>query len=85
MALSLSGERSVAATTPANPFAAFARWIARAQAARARRVALSALLELDQARLSDLGISRDDIVTAMAPGAHAVPVLNAARARNARA
>ena len=85
MALSLPGERSVAAAKPANPFAAFVRWIARAQAARARRVALSALLELDQARLSDLGISRDDIVTAMTPGAHAVPVLNAARARNARA
>ena len=61
MALSLPGERSLAAATPVNPLAAFARWIAKAQAARTRRVALSALLELDHARLADLGISRDDI------------------------
>jgi uncharacterized protein YjiS (DUF1127 family) len=85
MALSLPGERSLAAATPANPFVAFARWIAKAQAARTRRVALSALLELDHARLSDLGISRDDIVAALASGTHAAPILNAARARSARA
>ena len=84
MALSLPGERSLAAATPANPFVAFARWIAKAQAARTRRVALSALLELDHARLSDMGISRDDVVAALASGAHAAPILNAARARNAR-
>ena len=85
MALSLPGERSLAAATPANPFVAFARWIAKAQAARTRRAALLALLELDHSRLSDLGISRDDIIAALAPGAHAAPTLNAARARNARA
>ncbi len=66
MALSLPGERSLAAATPANPFAAFARWIAKAKAARTRRIALSALLELDHARLNDLGISRDDITAALA-------------------
>ena len=85
MALSLPGERSLAAATPANPFAAFARWIAKAQAARTRRVALSALLELDHARLDDLGISRHDINVALASRGKAGPVLNAARARNARA
>jgi uncharacterized protein YjiS (DUF1127 family) len=85
MALSLPGERSLAAATPANPFAAFARWIAKAQAARTRRVALSGLLELDHSRLSDLGISRDDVVAALASRTHAAPILNAARARNARA
>jgi uncharacterized protein YjiS (DUF1127 family) len=85
MALSLPGERSLAAATPANPFAAFARWIAKAQAARTRRTALSALLELDHARLSDLGLCRDDVVAALASGTHAGPILNAARARNARA
>ena len=84
MALSLPGERSLAAATPANPFAAFARWIAKAQAARTRRVALSALLELDHSRLSDLGISRDDVVAALASRTQAAPILNAARARNAR-
>jgi uncharacterized protein YjiS (DUF1127 family) len=84
MALSLPGERSLAAATPANPFAAFARWIAKAKAARTRRVALSALLELDHARLSDLGISRSDINAALASRAHAGPILNEARARNSR-
>ena len=85
MALSLPGERSLAAATPANPLAAFVRWIAKAQAARTRRVALSALLELDHARLNDLGISRNDVTTAIAARNQAGPILNAARARNARA
>ncbi|WP_156460273.1 hypothetical protein [Devosia sp. Root635] len=84
MALSLPGERSLAAATPANPFVALARWIARAQAARTRRVALSALLELDHNRLSDLGISRDDVVAALACNSQAGSMLNAARARSAR-
>ena len=84
MALSLPGERSLAAATPANPFAAFARWIAKARAARSRRAALKALLELDHGRLNDLGISRDDITAALASSGQAGPMLNAARARNAR-
>lgn len=83
MALSLPGERSPAAAKPANAFAALARWIAKAQAARNRRVALSALLELDDARLDDLGISRDDVMKALASKSVG-PILNAARARNAR-
>ena len=85
MALSLPGERSLAPATPANPVVAFARWIAKAQAARARRAALSALLDLDHEQLNDLGVSRDDVVAALASGAHAGPILNAARARNAYA
>ena len=84
MALSLPGERSLAAATPANPFVAFTRWIAKAKAARTRRIALSALLELDHARLNDLGISRHDITAALAAKTQAGPILNAARARNAR-
>lgn len=85
MALSLPGERSVAAAALLNPFAAFARWIAKAQAARTRRVALMALMELDHSRLNDLGISRSDISQALARGKHCPElVLNAARARNAR-
>jgi uncharacterized protein YjiS (DUF1127 family) len=83
MALSLPGERSVAAAMPAHPFAAFLRWTARAQAARGRRKALSALLELDDSRLNDLGIYRNDIAAALAsPGL--ARTLNAARARNAQ-
>lgn len=85
MALSLHGERSLAAATPVNPFAAFARWIAKAQAARTRRLALSALLDLDRARLNDLGISRDDVTSAIASPAQAGRMLNTARARSARA
>ncbi|GLQ10802.1 hypothetical protein GCM10007913_27340 [Devosia yakushimensis] len=85
MALSLSGERSVVAATPLNPFAAFMRWIAKAQAARTRRTALLGLLELDSERLRDLGISRHDVVEAMrSKGAAASLALNAARAGNAR-
>ncbi|MHA6691787.1 hypothetical protein [Devosia sp. A449] len=84
MALSLPGERSIAAATPANPIAAFARWIAQAQAAHTRRVALSALLDLDHSRLSDLGISRDDVVVAMTTPGQAGRVLSAARACSAR-
>ena len=86
MALSLPGERSLAAATPAHPFAAFTRWIAKAQAARTRRVALEALLELDHSRLSDLGISREDISQALVRRNDCPElVLNAARARSARA
>ncbi|KFC67302.1 hypothetical protein FF80_02223 [Devosia sp. LC5] len=85
MALSLSGERSVAAATPFRPFAAFMRWIAKAQAARTRRTALASLLELDHARLNDLGITRQDVVDAMHKrGPAAGLALNTARASNAR-
>lgn len=85
MALSLPGERSLAAATPTNPFAALMRWIAKARAARTRRVALQALLELDHCHLDDLGISREDIKRARAhPAAAAQHTLNAARARNAK-
>lgn len=85
MALSLSGERSLAAASPAHPLAAIGRWVANAQAARTRRVALSALLDLDQSRLDDMGICRDDIAKAMAASTGAGRVLNAARSRAARA
>lgn len=84
MALSLPGERSVSAATPVHPFAAFQRWIAKAQAARTRRNALNALLELDHSRLADLGVSRDDVVAAIGSQT-GTQTLNAARARNARA
>lgn len=85
MALSLFGERSVAAATSPRPFAGFVRWIGKAQAARTRQAALSALLELDQSRLSDLGLSREDVLSALAHKDGTAGLgLNAARARNAR-
>ena len=85
MALSLPGERSLAAATPAHPFAAIMAWIAEVKAARTRRVALEALLQLDHDRLNDLGISRDDVIFALSSKSRAgVLELNAARSRNAR-
>lgn len=66
------------------PFVVFARWIAKSQTARTRRAALSGLLELDRARLDDLGISRDDLIKAMAASAQGGSILHSARARNSR-
>lgn len=86
MALSLFGERSLSAAAPVNPLYALAMWIGRVRTARARRVALERLLELDHCRLSDLGISRADIMDALAARSGLTPgmVLNAARARASR-
>ena len=86
MALSLPGERSVAAGSHVNPIRALIAWFAQAMTARTRRTALVSLLELDQAQLRDLGITAQDVVEAMHArnGRTASMVLNAARARNAR-
>jgi len=85
MALSLFGERSIAAATPINPAVAVRRWIARAQAGRARRLVLQSLLELEPSRLNDLGIEREDVLAALAlRGSRVGSSLNAVRARNAR-
>lgn len=75
-------ERSPATAEPANLLVAFAIWITKAQTARSRRAALLGLLELDYARLDDLGISRDDLLRAMTSNAQAGSILHAARARN---
>ncbi|MBE7733862.1 DUF1127 domain-containing protein [Devosia faecipullorum] len=55
-------------------------------AKRARRTALRSLLDLDNTRLKDMGIDRNDIAEAMSARNGRTPgmVLNAARARNAR-
>ncbi len=83
MALSLPGERSVAAASPVNPIAALVRWIVKARAARTRRVALTGLLELEHHRLADLGISRQDVLDALARK-DTGRSLGSVRARNAR-
>jgi Domain of unknown function (DUF1127). len=87
MALSLPGERSVAAGSHVTPIRRLLAWIAQVKANRARRTALRGLLDLDTARLKDLGIERADIAEAMTARNGRTPgmVLNAARARNARA
>ena len=86
MALSLPGERSVAAGSHVNPIRALVTWFARATTIRRRRTALKSLLDLDAARLRDLGITEQDIAEAMVARKGRTPgmVLNAARARNAR-
>jgi Domain of unknown function (DUF1127). len=86
MALSLPGERSVAAGSHVTPVRALFAWLARVRANRTRRAQLVSLLSLDAAQLRDLGITAQDVVEAMNVRDGRTPgmVLNAARARNAR-
>ena len=66
MAYSLSGERPLAAA--ARPFALLATlvtFVRQAGKARRRRVALTTLLEMDEYRLWDLGISPGDLRAAL--------------------
>lgn len=86
MAFSLHGERSIAAASPASPIRAFFAYLAKINANRTRRNALKTMLELDAARLRDLGVSANDIHEAMRAdqGRTSGMVLSAARARSAR-
>lgn len=86
MALSLPGERSVAAGSHVNPIRALIAWFTQVKANRTRRTALKSLLDLDASRLHDLGITPQDVAEAMAARNGRTPgmMLNAARARNAR-
>ena len=61
MAYSLSGERPYAAAWPIAVVVTLARAVARKARARRQRQAFTALLELEDYRLWDLGISRDDL------------------------
>jgi uncharacterized protein YjiS (DUF1127 family) len=65
MAYSLSGERPHVAAWPFTAFAFVFSGIARAAKARRRRIALAQLLEMNEHRLWDLGISRDDLSRAL--------------------
>jgi uncharacterized protein YjiS (DUF1127 family) len=86
MALSLPGERSITAATPPSFLSAFYAWFAAARRNRARRNALQGLLELDSARLHDLGLNRSDIHDAISAGQAraSVKILDDARALSAR-
>lgn len=86
MALSLSGERSIAAGSRATPIRAFFAWLGQVRANRTRRTALVSLLTLDATQLRDLGITAQDVAEALNVRDGRTPgmVLNAARARNAR-
>lgn len=83
MAYSLlfSERPGVARVAPVNPFRALARWVAGARTRRAQRLALSSLLDFDDALLEDLGISRQDVIEALQhPSAQAGQRLAARRA-----
>jgi uncharacterized protein YjiS (DUF1127 family) len=85
MAYSLSGERPAVAAVTLNPLRAFGRWVAKARAARAQRIALSTLLEFDAHRLDDLGINRGDLFDALHhPATSPGRELDERRARNSR-
>ncbi len=65
MAYSLSGEQPSAAAMPLNLLAALKAAVGQWAAARRRRIALTTLLELEDYRLWDLGISRSDLARAV--------------------
>lgn len=86
MALSLDGERSIAAASSANPIRVVLAFLARRAARLRQRRAVVEMLDLDAARLRDLGVTRADIAEALKAEKGRAPgmVLNAARARAAR-
>ncbi|WP_158626025.1 hypothetical protein [Arsenicitalea aurantiaca] len=61
MAYLLSSERPAASAAPAHPLASIFAWAGKVRAERRQRLALFSLLELDDARLEDLGLSREDV------------------------
>jgi len=65
MAYLLSSERSTAAAPAKNPLAGLARWFEKSRKSRAQKLALATLLELEDFRLDDLGISRQDVLDAI--------------------
>lgn len=65
MAHLLSSERPIAAATSPSFLAGLAAWFGKVRARRTQRVALATLLEFDEHRLDDLGISRQDVVEAI--------------------
>ncbi len=65
MAYLLSSERPAVAAVSYNPFAALARWYVKVRAANAQKLVLANLLALDEHRLDDLGIDRQDLFDAL--------------------
>ncbi len=84
MAFLLSSERHAMAGSSLRPFAAFARWWRLVNAKRARRTTLEALLEMDEYRLDDLGLNRQDIVEAVTHSRDGAALLTQRRAERAR-
>ena len=65
MAYLLSSERPAVAAASRNPVLALMRWLAKLRAARRQDAAFREMLEFDDARLEDLGLTRNDIREAM--------------------
>lgn len=65
MAYLLSSERPTAAAVPASLFAKATRWLVDGLRANSERRAVRSLLDLDDARLADLGVTRSDIYQAL--------------------
>ena len=80
MAYSLSGERPAAVAYSFNPVSGLLRLFAKMRADRNRKIALNELLELDEFRLYDLGINRQDVVSAIRNNQSAGEALTARRA-----
>jgi uncharacterized protein YjiS (DUF1127 family) len=65
MAYALSGERPRGAVRLYRSFTAIGRWIAEVQGASRRRKALSALFQMNDYQLWDIGITRADLQSAV--------------------
>ena len=84
MAYSLPGERPVTGAFATTTLARLVGWLGKTIAARRQRIALATLLEFDEHRLCDLGVTRHDVAEAMRnPQRSAGRTLSAQRARNA--
>jgi len=84
MAYSLPGERPVSGAFAVSPSGRLLGWLGKILAARRQRLSLAGLLEFDEHRLHDLGVSRQDIIEALRqPDRSAGHILAARRSRNA--
>jgi uncharacterized protein YjiS (DUF1127 family) len=84
MAFLLSSERPAVADSSPISFAAFAHWLRMANAKRARRTTLQSLLDMEEFRLDDLGINRQDLIEAITAPQHGAALLHERRAESAR-
>jgi uncharacterized protein YjiS (DUF1127 family) len=84
MAYLLSSERPAAVAFSSTILAGFLGWLGKLRTQRAQKVALSTLLDYDEHRLDDLGLSRQDVVEAILhpriPAGNTLAARRAARA-----
>ena len=85
MAFLVAGERPDSAARSTASLPRLWTWVTRAYAAHRQRVALRALLQFDEHRLNDLGISRQDVIEALSRRYAGADPLSTRRARRAKA